>query len=156
MSQKFNLYCVKCHKTVDTYDVSEAPMDNILKGKKYFYMEKIARCPVCGSEIFVPEIEKYNRDMAYAAYRRDNGIIGIDEIRKLPETLQISASDLSKVLGWDVNQYSRYCEGYIPTKEKSEILESLVEFPDKFKDYLEEYRRNHPSDPLEKDKNKAE
>ena len=146
MGMKPTVYCEKCHDVLETYVVEQAPMKNTLKGKEYSYIGKIARCPVCGEEVWVPEIEKYNKEQIYSVYRKENGIISLEDVKALPEMYHISKRDLSKILGWGEITFTRFYEGYIPSRQYSDVLKSIAESSDIYYDFLYRYVQNNPVD----------
>jgi uncharacterized protein with PIN domain len=65
-------YCYYCDKEVD-YEVKEenVPMD--IKGTKFTYQAKIARCKECGEEISIHELNNENTKNGHQAYLKAKG-----------------------------------------------------------------------------------
>ena len=51
---------------------------------------------------------------------------------------KIGKRPLSLLLGWGEQTFSRYCDGYIPTKQYSDILKKIYENPEFYNQLLEE------------------
>ncbi len=99
--------------------------DGAIRDKEYTYPGKTAHCAVCGSPVFAPEIVDANLRVLYEAYREKNGIIALDKFREIPAKYGLEKTELSLLLGWDAETFSRYYAGDIPAKDHSALLISL-------------------------------
>ncbi len=135
------VFCEECRDEVE-YIVKKAPMTGTIKGVKYNYIGKEARCIACNTLIYVPEINDYNLKALYDAYRQNNGIIALDVILAIPEKYAIGKRPLSLILGWGEQTFSRYCDGDMPTKQYSEILTKIYESPIYYAKLLEAGKEN--------------
>lgn len=135
------VFCVECRNDVD-YTINEKVMEGTLKGEKYTYIGKEANCVECNSEIYVPYVHDYNLKALYDAYRIKNNIISVDKILEIPQKYAIGKRPLSLLLGWGEQTFTRYCEGYIPSKQYSEILEKIYDEPAYYADILEKNKDN--------------
>lgn len=139
------IFCENCRKFVDFQQGFEK-RETSLKGKTYCYMAKIAVCPYCKDELYVPEINDSNLKTLYDSYRRENGIISCEKIREIPLKYNIGKRPLSLLLGWGEQTFSRYCDGDMPTKPYSDILSRIYEEPEFFAELLEKNRPVLPSE----------
>lgn len=129
-------FCEECRKDV-TYITKEIPMLCTLKGTEYHYTGQEARCSVCDSLVYVPELHDHNLRTLYDVYRSQNGIIALDEIRAIPEKYSIGKRPLSLLLGWGEQTFSRYYDGDLPTKQYSDILKRIHDDPAYYANLLE-------------------
>ena len=60
----------------------------------------------------------------------------------IPEKYAIGKRPLSLLLGWGEQTFSRYCDGDIPTKQYSEILQKLYDAPAYYAEILENNKGN--------------
>ncbi|WCT67141.1 type II toxin-antitoxin system antitoxin SocA domain-containing protein [Bacillus cereus] len=116
--------CEFCRDMVkySTKDVSKV---TVIRGKQYHYVGKEANCEECKSEIFVPNIHDYNLEQLDHAYRQQEQLVTISEIREVLEKYKIGKRPLSLLLGWGEVTLTRYVNGDIPTKQYSDILKRL-------------------------------
>ncbi len=129
-------FCEECRDDVE-YTVAEVNMVGAIKGVEYYYDGKEARCPNCNNRIFVPEINDYNLTALYDAYRKKNGIVPLDTIRKIPKKYAIGKRPLSLLLGWGEQTFSRYYDGDMPTRQYSDVLTKIYEEPKYYAELLE-------------------
>ncbi|MEG2548568.1 MAG: hypothetical protein RSA60_09020, partial [Eubacterium sp.] len=131
------VFCEECRNDV-TFTVINKQMDGTIKGETYTYLGKVAHCIDCNSEIYVEEINDYNLKVLYDKYREKQGIIPLDVILKISEKYAIGKRPLSLLLGWGEQTFSRYCDGDVPTKQYSEILQKIYDEPKYYEQILEE------------------
>lgn len=132
-------YCEKCGEE-RSYRLGSVPMVGKLKEEVYSYTGQEARCQTCGARLKVPEVEEANLRSLYDLYREKKGIISLEHIRALPERYAIGKRPLSKLLGWGELTFTRYYEGYMPTRQYSEVLKQLYEDPASYRELLERNR----------------
>lgn len=138
------IFCEGCRKDV-VYTETEVLMQNALKGETYEYTGKKAVCTECGSEVYVAEIEDHNLKALYDAYRKKNLIIYLEKILEMPEKYDIGKRPLSLLLGWGEMTFSRYCDGDIPTKQYSDMLQRIYDEPAFYRSILEDNKDNFKS-----------
>lgn len=153
MSER-KVFCEECRNDV-TFSVINKQMDGTIKGETYTYLGKAARCTDCNSEIYVEEINDYNLKTLYDKYREKQGIISLDTILKISEKYAIGKRPLSLLLGWGEQTFSRYCEGDVPTKQYSEILQKIYDKPKYYEQILEENKGNLKTEASYKKSKKA-
>lgn len=138
---KRRVFCEECSNDV-TFTINEKKMEGTIKGEKYSYIEKEAHCVDCGSEIYVAEVNDFNLKALYDAYREKNHIVSLEVILAIPEKYAIGKRPLSLLLGWGEQTFSRYCDGDMPTKQYSEILQKLYDDPAYYAEMLENNKEN--------------
>ena len=128
-------YCEVCRANVP-YIVKEELVNEEMKNQSVKYMESIGFCTHCGEEVSVSELVDLNLVKLYDAFRIKNNLISKDEICELSDRYNIGKRNMSKILGWGEHTFSRYCEGYLPKKESSDLLKKIYQNPDNFIDLL--------------------
>lgn len=141
MNEKKLAFCEECRDDVE-YLIKDVQLTGKIKGKEYHYLGKEARCVNCNTPVYVPEINDFNLDALYDVYRQENGIVPLSVIREIPKKYAIGKRPLSLLLGWGEQTFSRYCNGDIPTKQYSDILNKLYNDPAYYSDLLEEKKDN--------------
>lgn len=93
----------------DGYDVLSVTLDgfSILEGE-HFTVDTEAFCADCGAEVFVPEFSDFNLRALYDVFRKENGIISLEQIREIPEKYAIGKRPLSLLLGWGLHLSTRF------------------------------------------------
>ena len=134
-------FCEECRNDVE-YTTASVPMTGTIKGKEYHYTGTEARCADCGSLVFVPEISDDNLRSLYNVFREENGIVSLDVICAIPEKYDIGKRPLSLLLGWGELTFSRYCDGDIPTRQYSDILQRIYNEPQFYSELLEANKTN--------------
>lgn len=135
------VFCEECRNDVN-FTVTNKQMEGTIKGETYTYLGEVAHCIDCGSEIYVDEINDYNLKALYDKYREKHGIVSLDTILKIPEKYAIGKRPLSLLLGWGEQTFSRYCDGDVPTKQYSDILQKIYDEPKYYDQILEENKGN--------------
>lgn len=134
-------FCEKCHDMVGYY-VREKKMTKNIKGRKIEYIGKVAFCNECGAEIFVADIRDYNLKMLDNAFREEEGLIFVSEIKLILDRYNIGKRPLSLLLGWGEGTLTRYLDGDIPTKQYSDVFKKILNSPEHMKKVLEENKNN--------------
>ena len=135
------IFCEECRKDV-AYNVIEVQMEAKLKGEEYLYKGKKAVCNECGAEVYIPEVDDINLKLLYDAYRVKHDLISLEAILGIPKRYGIGKRPLSLLLGWGEMTYSRYCDGYLPTKQYSKILKRVYDDPEYYYNLLEDNKDN--------------
>lgn len=143
------VFCEECRNDV------EFTVTNMLMKVTITYLGKIAHCIDCGTEVYVEELNDYNLKALYDKYREKNGIISLDTILKNPDKYTIGKRSLSLLLGWGEQTFPRYCDGDVPTKQYSDILQKIYEGPKYYDRILEENKENLKTDVAYKKTKKA-
>jgi uncharacterized phage-associated protein len=66
----------------------------------------------------------------------------LEKIIKIPLKYNIGKRPLSLLLGWGEMTFSRYCEGDLPTKQYSDILQRIYDEPDYYLSILENNKQS--------------
>lgn len=135
------VFCEECRDDVN-YVETTVPMTGTVKGNIYRYVGKAVHCTKCGSELFVPELSDFNLRTLYDVFRKENGIISLEQIREIPEKYAIGKRPLSLLLGWGEQTFSRYADGDMPTKQYSDILLRIYNNPAFYSELLEKNKGN--------------
>ena len=130
------VFCEECRNDVN-YTVSTVLMTGTIRDIEYSYIGRKAHCADCGSQVFVPELVDANLRALHDVYRRENGIISLDQIREIPEKYDIGKRPLSLLLGWGEQTFSRYYDGDMPTKQYSDTLARIYNDPQFYSELLE-------------------
>lgn len=130
-------FCEYCREDV-FYIEKDEYMSSDIKGETYNYYGKKAICNECNNEIFAHEINDYNLNQLYIEFRKENNIIQLEDILEIPKRYNIGKRPLSLLLGWGEQTFSRYCDGDMPTKQYSMILEKIFDDPVYYLSLLEE------------------
>ncbi|NLV16141.1 MAG: DUF4065 domain-containing protein [Syntrophomonadaceae bacterium] len=140
MNEKMT-FCEECRTDV-AYYCERVPLKGSLKGEEYSYTGNKAVCTECGTEVYAAEIEDGNLKALYDAYRQKNGIISLEKILEIPRKYNIGKRPLSLLLGWGEMTFTRYCDGDMPTKQYSDMLQKIYGDPAFYLSFLEENKGN--------------
>jgi len=134
-------FCEECRKDVEYY-IENTSMKGTLKGEEYGYTAKKAICAECGAEVYAAEIEDNNLKALYDAYRQKNGIISLEKILNIPQKYNVGKRPLSLLLGWGEMTFTRYCDGDMPTKQYSDLLQKVSDEPAFYLSLLDKNKGN--------------
>jgi uncharacterized phage-associated protein len=122
----------------------------VIKGAEYPYNAMIAYCQNCNEELDVYNDE--NLKSLYDAYRGVHRLISLEKIREIPIMYGIGKRMLSLLLGWGELTFTRYYDGYLPTKQYSDVLQKLYDNPLQYQTLLEEGKNSISETALHKSK----
>ena len=92
-------------------------------------------CSICNEELDVYNDE--NLKTLYEKYREVHDIISLEDIREICLKYDIGKRVLSVMLGWGEVTFSRYYDGYLPTKQYSDVLKKIHDDPKAYQKLLE-------------------
>ena len=138
-SSTYRIFCKHCRSFVK-FHTEDREFEKIYQGRAYHFPAKVAICPKCGQTLSSKEIREYNDHSFYRKYRAMNGLVSFEKVRRMPSKYLIGKKELSLLLGWDADLFSQYYDGTLPSKEDSELLETLYDDPKQFLSYLEEHK----------------
>ena len=139
--KKHHTFCENCREEV-SYTVTSAPMSGTIRGTEYPYSGKEATCSNCGAPVYIAEINDFNLKALYDEFRKANGIISLEHILEIPKKYDIGKRPLSLLLGWGEQTFSRYCDGDMPTRQYSYILNKIYDNPEYYSEILEKGKSN--------------
>ena len=124
MKRRMTAFCIACDEEVE-YTVFAERVETVIRGVKISYVEVAAKCPACGEEIYVPEINDANVQAREDAYRKAMRLITSAEVREILEKYHIGAGPLANILGVGEVTINRYLLGQLPSREISEKLYTI-------------------------------
>lgn len=133
------VFCVHCLKD-EEYVTKKVIAEDVFNGVKVKYIKTLAYCVDCGQEVYVEDLAENNIVAYQDAYCQKMGLIKLSSIRHIPIIYNIGIRPLSKVLGFGEITYTRYYEGYIPSKIYSDKLMKIEHDPKLFLKTLESAR----------------
>jgi len=142
-------FCEDCRDEVYC-TIHEKQTVTKLKGVKLSYTESVALCEKCGGEAIVSELSDLNLIKVYDAYRENKGLVNVEIFEEVICRYNIGKRNISLLLGWGEHTYSRYLEGYLPSKEYSDKVLSIYRNVDEYIKLLECNNSNLPEDVIVK------
>jgi hypothetical protein len=118
------VYCYVCDDEFPVV-IREEQQNNKIRGKIVSTLVTNAYCMNCGGEVYVPQINDANIKKIEQTYRKENGIITVQEVEVLLKSYNIGAKPLSLLLNWGECTIPRYLKGQLPNNEHSEKLKSI-------------------------------
>ena len=147
--------CPVCGKEVE-YDIEKRFVRVEENNLNIEYYEKIAVCKECKEELYVDELQHENQLAFENAYASLNDIITKDEIEKILKKYNITKRTLPYVLGLGELTITRYLNGYIPSKNISDLLKKILFNPELYRDYLEKNKKKLSHNVYIKSSNKVD
>ncbi len=92
--------------------------------EKYSYIAQFYEDDETHEQFTTTDMDEANIAQVYNQYRTKHSIPFVDEIIALRKGYGLSALKMSAILGFGVNQYRQYEEGYIPTETNGKILKA--------------------------------
>lgn len=108
--------------------------------EKYSYIAQFYEDDETHERFTTTEMDEANILQVYNQYRMNHSIPFVDEIVALRKGYGLSALKMSVILGFGVNQYRQYEEGYIPTETNGKILKACQN-PIIFETFVENSRQ---------------
>lgn len=94
--------------------------------EKFQYIHLFYECEDTHERFTTTELDEVNINQVYNQYRSKYGIPFPDEIRNTRNIYGLSASKMSKILGFGDNQYRLYENGDMPSETNGKILMSIM------------------------------
>ncbi len=133
-------FCVTCRKETE-YQLRMSKLRKRIRGKEHEFSIISAICSTCGSEMDIPGLMDLNVRRIDEQYRLQEGLVLIEDIRKLMSLYDIGKTPLSLALGFGEVTLPRYLDGQIPSRRCSKIIAHALEAPDFMKERLQESRQ---------------
>lgn len=108
----------------------------MFRKEKFQYVHLYYQCEDTKERFTTTEIDELNLSQVYNQYRVKYGIPFPDEIKRIRQMYELSASKMSEILGFGDNQYRLYENGDMPSEANGKILSSIKE-PSIFKVFVE-------------------
>jgi putative zinc finger/helix-turn-helix YgiT family protein len=124
MAERSGLQQVLCWncRTRTEYTIKSRKSVRVIKGTEYTYHEQYAVCNTCGEEVMVPGLSDANEHELDNLYRRNHGLITIDDIYAILKKYNIEKRPLSNLLGFGELTITRYLDGQLPSRRYSDLL----------------------------------
>ena len=132
-------FCIECRKETE-YVLQKKKIVKNIREKEYTFEITVAVCTECGEEMSIPGIIDQNVQEVDEQYRAMEGIVSIDDIKKIMDIYKIGKAPLSLALGFGEVTIPRYLEGQVPSKEYSDIIKAALLSPAYMKQKLTENR----------------
>ncbi len=137
MEEERKDFCTNCRKETK-YVIQRKEVTETIRNKEYTFIITVPVCSECGGEMSVPGFLDQNAREIDEQYRKAEGIISTDDIKKLMELYNIGKNPLSLALGFGEVTIARYLSGQIPSKEYSDIMKKALTSPQYMKQLLNE------------------
>ncbi|WP_367754076.1 type II toxin-antitoxin system antitoxin SocA domain-containing protein [Flavobacterium sp. WC2430] len=100
---------------------------NILefRKEKFEYNHKSYYCADSVESFTTTELDEFNLNQVYNQYRDKHNIPFPDQIIKLRNTYGLSASMMSKILGFGTNSYRNYEKGEVPSLANANLINTV-------------------------------
>lgn len=122
-------FCTECRKETE-YEIREISEKETIRDKEYVFKFTKAYCKECGEEMSVPGLIDINIRERDEQYRKAEGIIPIEDIKKFMKIYNIGKAPLSLALGFGEVTITRYLEGQMPSKNYSDIMIKALSNPE--------------------------
>ncbi|TYB96401.1 MAG: DUF4065 domain-containing protein [Kosmotoga sp.] len=134
------LYCENCDDFVN-YNVIKKREIYEIKNDKIEIVSNIAKCTICGSELYDIKLEDDNLKRVYRKYAKKYKLILPEEIKKIRKKYGLNQHLFARILGIGKATIQRYENGALPTKAYSDLIKSMKK-PGEFQRKLEENKHN--------------
>jgi hypothetical protein len=133
-------FCYECRKDV-AFEIKKATVVSTYRGGETEYVEKIGVCSECGGSVYFKELIDENLKSLYDAYRKKYNYISLEQTKEIPKKYAIGKRPLSLLLEWGELTYTRYCEGYMPSKLYADVMQRLYDEPEYYQEILESRKK---------------
>lgn len=131
-------YCNECEDLVE-FDVVEKTIVEDYNGELVKFKFHTGRCRNCGSEVATDvDYNARRSNVKIKAYKRQKGIIDLDEISEILEKYDVGKEALADIAGFGKVTIKRYYDGFIPAREYSDKLLKFLNDESSFMHSLEE------------------
>ncbi|MBB2184646.1 DUF4065 domain-containing protein [Lachnospiraceae bacterium MD1] len=130
-------FCTQCRKET-AYQLRKKIVQKVIKEKNYDFEIIIAVCDECGEEMDIPGLLDFNIKSIDEQYRKEEGLISVDDIKKIMNIYNIGKAPLSIALGFGEITITRYLLGQMPSKEYSDIIKKALSSPNYMIELLNE------------------
>jgi len=121
-------FCTQC-RIETAYQLRKKIVQKVIKGKTYDFEIVVAVCDECGQEMDIHGLMDINMRSIDEQYRKEEGLVSVDDIQKIMDIYNIGKAPLSVALGFGEITITRYLAGQMPSKEYSDIIKKLLSSP---------------------------
>lgn len=121
-------FCTQCRKET-AYHLHKKIIQKVIKEKTYDFEIIVAICDECGETMDIPGLMDINMRSIDEQYRKEEGLVSIDDIKKIMDIYNIGKAPLSIALGFGEITITRYLAGQVPSKEYSDIIKKSLSSP---------------------------
>ena len=133
-------YCTNCEDMVE-FDIKDEIVEEEYKGAKIVYRFQVGRCKYCNNEVSTNNEYNYLKSFRrIEAYKKVLGLITIDEISEILRKYDVGKESLAEIAGFGKVTIKRYYDGFIPSREYSEILINILNDEKIYMEYVESNR----------------
>lgn len=122
-------FCTQCRKET-AYQLRKKIVQKVIKEKTYDFEIIVAVCDECGEEMDIPGLMDINMKSIDKQYRKEEGLVSVDDIQKIMNLYNIGKAPLSIALGFGEITITRYLSGQMPSREYSDIIKKSLSSPD--------------------------
>lgn len=119
------IYCKICENN-EEYNVEKTKIIEVFFDTPIEFIGFKTTCKKCNNEIYTKKFSELNNKISGDKYREIIGLIKVVDIFDILYKTNINPEDLSIKLGWHKNTIEKYLNGYLPSKENSDILLNLL------------------------------
>ncbi len=131
-------YCEKCNDIVD-FNIVEQDFVEEYKGIAVRYSFPVGKCCHCGSNVAISRDYNYRRTEALISeYRILTNTITVEKIQEILDKYNVTKEGLADIAGFGKVTVKRYFDGFIPSKEYSDLLNSFLNDESEFYKYVEQ------------------
>ena len=105
-------------KVYEVHDVEE----KTFRGEKYAVNVRYYLCEDTGEQFTTTEQDNLWTGELYDQYRKKHGIPSAQEIKALREKYGLNRTQLSRMLGFGINQLKNYEDGQVPSESNGKML----------------------------------
>lgn len=128
-------FCIEC-RTDTEYEIKKVRKKETIRDKEYSFTFTAAICKECGEEMDLPGLMDFNIRERDEQYREAEGIISVEDIKKIMIIYHLGKAPLSLALGFGEITISRYLEGQMPSQNYSDIMKKVLSNPKYMKELL--------------------
>ena len=105
-------------KVLEVHDVEEKSF----RGEKFIVNVRYYQCEDTGEQFTTTEQDNLWTNELYSKYREKHGIPSPQEIKELRESYGLNRTQLSRLLGFGINQLKNYEDGQVPSESNGKML----------------------------------
>ncbi len=127
--------CPICNN--DTIKLKTEIVNREFRKEKFKVFEQYYICKKCKKDFTTPGQDDLAITQVYNQYREKYNIPFPEELKSIRDSYNLSATKMSEILGFGINQFRNYEAGELPNKSNSKIL-NMIKYPNHFKALIEQ------------------